>query len=173
MFRAYKYYWQNTFKYRSRSTRADFWWPVLVNAIIFFVLGIVIAAALGSVTYNLLTGYLHIGVGAMLLIAIAIIFAVATIFPSVSLLVRRFRDTGLSGWLVLGFWLLSIIFTSDNSFIQSIGFALGVIEVVICCLPSSYVNRQGWWSPNYSDDIAVATLGQAVHDKEAEEIEKN
>ena len=35
MFEAYKYYWENAFKYRATSTRADFWWPVLVNSIIF------------------------------------------------------------------------------------------------------------------------------------------
>ena len=33
MFEAYKYYWENAFKYRATSTRADFWWPVLVNFI--------------------------------------------------------------------------------------------------------------------------------------------
>lgn len=37
MFEAYKYYWENAFKYRATSTRADFWWPVLVNFIIFVI----------------------------------------------------------------------------------------------------------------------------------------
>lgn len=62
MFEAYKYYWENAFKYRATSTRADFWWPVLVNFIIFVILYFLLAiAGFASVT-SIMNGY-NRGVG--------------------------------------------------------------------------------------------------------------
>ncbi len=62
MFEAYKYYWENAFKYRATSTRANFWWPVLVNFIIFVILYFLLAiAGFASVT-SIMNGY-NRGVG--------------------------------------------------------------------------------------------------------------
>lgn len=62
MFEAYKYYWENAFKYQATSTRADFWWPVLVNFIIFVILYFLLAiAGFASVT-SIMNGY-NRGVG--------------------------------------------------------------------------------------------------------------
>lgn len=38
MLKAYKYYWENAFKYQATSTRADYWWAVLMNVIIYAIL---------------------------------------------------------------------------------------------------------------------------------------
>ena len=50
MFKAYKCYWQNAFKYKARSTQADFGRPVLVNFIIFVLVGIWLGLYLSFVT---------------------------------------------------------------------------------------------------------------------------
>lgn len=159
MFKAYKYYWQNAFKYKARSTRADFWWPVLVTTIIFLILTLLIVMAVGSAVTNLLDGYGNAGGFAMVLMILTGIFAIANIFPSIAISVRRFRDAGLSGWAVLAFWLISIVLSSgDNSFLVSLSFVLDVIELVLCCLPSGYISQHGWWSPNYTDDVKIPSL---------------
>lgn len=71
MFEAYKYYWENAFKYRATSTRADFWWPVLVNFIIFVILYFLLAiAGFASVT-SIMNGY-NRGVGFLIFLLFVI-----------------------------------------------------------------------------------------------------
>lgn len=113
----------------------------------------------GSATTNLLDGYDNASGFAMFLMILTGIFAIANIFPSIAISVRRFRDAGLTGWAVLAFWLISIILSSgDNNFLTSLSFVLDVIELVLCCLPSGYLSQHGWWSPNYNDDVDVPSL---------------
>ncbi|MEH1000173.1 hypothetical protein [Limosilactobacillus reuteri] len=68
-------------------------------------------------------------------------------------------DAGISGWGVLVFWLIAVILTSgDSNVLQASFFVVDVIEFVIWCLPSGYINKQGWWSPNYDNDVEVPSL---------------
>ena len=89
MFEAYKYYWENAFKYRATSTRADFWWPVLVNFIIFVILYFLLAiAGFASVT-SIMNGY-NRGVGFLIFLLFVIaVFAIAIIIPGIAICVRR------------------------------------------------------------------------------------
>lgn len=160
MFKAYKYYWQNTFKYKARSTRSDFWWSVLVNVIIFTILIALTIPTLGTVNAYFFINYSGAGIIGMMMMGITCLFAFANIFPSIAISIRRFRDAGISGWGILVFWLLSIILSSvDSNFFQALSLVLDIIEIVICCLPSNYINKHGWWSPNYNGDIQVPSLG--------------
>ena len=159
MFKAYKYYWQNAFKYQATSTRADYWWPVLVNVIIYAILCLLMMASGISSIGSLIQGTTE-GLGTVVILAIiTIIFSIATIFPSIAITVRRLRDAGLSGWFVLGFWLLSIILGNfDNGFCTGLMAVLEIIYLVITCLPSGYINKHGWWSPNTSNDVQIPSL---------------
>lgn len=142
MFEAYKYYWQNAFKYRATSTRADFWWPVLVNFIIFVILYFLLAiAGFASVT-SIMNGY-NRGVGFLIFLLFVIaVFAIAIIIPGIAICVRRVRDTGLTGWTVLVFWLLSLIFTSnDNAVMETISSVIDIIFLVI--QPVTSINKVG------------------------------
>ena len=159
MIEAYKYYWENAFKYRATSTRADFWWPVLVNFIIFVILYFLLAiAGFASVT-SIMNGY-NRGVGFLIfLLFIIAVFAIAIIIPGIAICVRRVRDIGLTGWTVLVFWLLSLIFTSnDSAVMETISSVINIIFLVILCLPTGYVSKHGWWSANYGNDITVPSL---------------
>ena len=154
MIEAYKYYWENAFKYRATSTRADFWWPVLVNFIIFVILYFLLAiAGFASVT-SIMNGY-NRGVGFL----IFLLFVIAVFAIAIIICVRRVRDTGLTGWTVLAFWLLSLIFTSnDSAVMETISSVIDIIFLVILCLPTGYVSKHGWWSANYGNDITVPSL---------------
>lgn len=159
MFEAYKYYWQNAFKYRAVSSRADFWWPVLVNFIILVILYFLLAIAGYTTVSAIMHGYNSGGFVVIFLLFIIAAFAVANILPAIANCVRRLRDTGLTGWTVLVYWLLLILFSSNNSSIlNSLLAILEIIMIVLLCLPSGYINKHGWWSPNYTDDVKIPSL---------------
>ncbi len=159
MFEAYKYYWQNAFKYRAVSSRADFWWPVLVNFVILVILYFLLAIAGYSTVNSIMNGYANGPFFVIFLMFVIIAFCLANILPSIAIAVRRFRDAGLSGWTLLVFWLLSIIFTSNNNnFLTSISAVLEIILLVFLCLPAGYINKHGWWSPNYTEDVKIPSL---------------
>ncbi|MBB1079129.1 DUF805 domain-containing protein [Limosilactobacillus sp. STM2_1] len=159
MFKAYKYYWQNAFKYRSTSSRADFWWPVLVNVIIYLILYLLLAIVGYASVTSIMNGYANGAWLVMFLLFVMGVFTIANIFPGIAISIRRFRDIGLSGWAVLVFWLLSIIFSSEESgLMNSLLAVVEIIQLVLYCLPSGYLSKRGWWSPNYDNDIQVPSL---------------
>ncbi|HEV7147700.1 MAG TPA: DUF805 domain-containing protein [Pedococcus sp.] len=87
--------------FTGRARRSEFWWYTLFTAVVYFVLGIVAAAAHTSVlTY---------------------IVALALFVPTLAVSVRRLHDTGRSGWWVLvdlvpfvG-WIVLVVFCVQDS----------------------------------------------------------
>ena len=86
MINAYSDYFQRYFDFSGRTTRANYWWVVLVNIIIGFVLGFL--GSLGEI--------------------ISIVYSLVTIIPGLAIVIRRLHDTNRSGWNLL--WLLLPIF---------------------------------------------------------------
>ena len=69
--------WSRSFDYGGKSTRADFWWFVLADIIVFFVLSL-ISKPLAS------------------------LYGIAQIVPHLPLSIRRLRDIGMQWtWLLL------------------------------------------------------------------------
>lgn len=159
MLKAYKYYWENSFKYQATSTRADYWWPVLMNVIIYAILWLLLAASGISSIGSLVNGTTQ-GLGMVLIIVVVMgAFGFANIFPGIAITVRRLRDVGISGWFLFALWLLSLIFGNvNNEFCDGLIAVLEVVLLVLMCLPSNYINKQGWWSPNKSADQEVPSL---------------
>jgi len=75
MIEAYVSGWQRSFQYGGRSNRPDFWWFYLANAIVTLIL-------------------LALGLASEALLKVYFLYIFAQIFPSLSLTVRRLRDTG-------------------------------------------------------------------------------
>ncbi|PAF53847.1 hypothetical protein BKH42_03705 [Helicobacter sp. 13S00482-2] len=98
MIEAYKRFFRNYVNFEGRANRAEYWWVVLCNVIIYLVcifLGLMIAGFQGDeITANLV---FSMGIGIILMW----IYGLATIIPSISLTVRRLHDINLSGWLCL------------------------------------------------------------------------
>ena len=69
-------------KFDGRAGRAEFWWFVLANLLVYVALGILIQIA--SIFVILYIGY-----------------AVAVIIPSIAVAIRRLHDTDKSGWWLL------------------------------------------------------------------------
>lgn len=89
---------QRSFDYQGRSSRPDFWWFYLANIIVSFLLVL-------------------LGIANELLLKLFALYTVAQIFPSLSLTIRRLRDSG-KAWtwifislvpLIGGIWLIVLL----------------------------------------------------------------
>ncbi len=93
--------------FNGRASRSEFWWFVLFNIIVAFVLGF-IDGLLGTTTqsgYGLLSG----------------IYSLAVLLPAIGVAIRRLHDSGKTGW-----WLLLC-------FVPIIG---AIVLIVFYCLDS-------------------------------------
>ena len=96
--------WQKSFNYSGRATRAEYWWFVLVNAIVYGVLYAITTAVVLSTENGIMLG-------------LVVIYAIAQIFPSLAVSVRRLRDSGKEWvWLFInfvpcigGFWFIYLM----------------------------------------------------------------
>ena len=94
---SYKAFWQNYVNFSGRLTRADYWIPTIINAIIIAVLSAI--AGVGAQNNQWLTSPIGI---------IVVLFGLAIILPDLALIVRRVRDTGVKHLVIWA--ILAIIF---------------------------------------------------------------
>lgn len=98
-----------------RAPRSEYWWFSLFLFLIGGTLGIIALIAGGSAVISLFTSEANaaddvIGLlaGAGIALLLAFIFFAAVIAPSITVLVRRFHDVGLSGWWIGGYWIANV-----------------------------------------------------------------
>jgi uncharacterized membrane protein YhaH (DUF805 family) len=78
--------WRKSFTYGGKATRAEYWWFYLIDLVITFV--VIIGLSANSFNPLFTLGWLYV---------------VASIFPSVSIVVRRLRDIGKQWqWIFIG-----------------------------------------------------------------------
>ena len=83
--------WRKSFTYGGKAARSEYWWFVLLDAIVYFIL-LIIGTTVFAKTEN--------GV----LLGVAVIYAIAQIFPSLSITIRRLRDSGKEWvWIFINF----------------------------------------------------------------------
>ena len=82
MVEAYKRFLTNYANFNGRSTRSDYWYVMLANFLIGFVIGF-IGRALN------IAGVTNV---------IATIYMIGTLVPSIAIVVRRLHDINKSGW---------------------------------------------------------------------------
>ncbi|WP_115016008.1 DUF805 domain-containing protein [Synechococcus sp. UW140] len=96
--------WRKSFTYGGTATRAEYWWFALVDAIVYVILLIIGTTVFNSTENGILLG-------------LAVIYAIAQIFPSLSITIRRLRDAGKDWvWIFInlvpfigGFWFLYLL----------------------------------------------------------------
>ncbi|MDR1694359.1 MAG: DUF805 domain-containing protein [Lactobacillaceae bacterium] len=76
---------ENYYNFNGRATLPEYWWFVLANVIVAFVIGIV-------------DGILASVIGIAIL---GTIYSLAVLLPSLGVAARRLHDTGKSGWNLL------------------------------------------------------------------------
>ena len=101
--------WRKSFTYGGKATRAEYWWFYLINSVIGMVLAVVFLAANQDISPQ---GFSF---------QFIFIYSFAQVFPSVSIVIRRFRDIG-KDWK----WI----------FISLVPFIGGIWFIVLMCQPS-------------------------------------
>ena len=124
--------------FKGRARREEYWMFTLFNFLIAMVLLIpfflvVFSTALGS-------GYSDNGEEYTFILALApvILYGLFILLPNLAVSVRRFHDTGKSGWLYFVIWIASQI--------PYIGFIASIYSIVVCCTDSQYGENK--WGPN-------------------------
>ncbi|HGL5650898.1 TPA: DUF805 domain-containing protein, partial [Enterococcus faecium] len=108
----YKKFWQNSFNYKGKATRKEYWLVALMNALIGFGLGLAIGLAGALNASETIIGCL---------IGVLIVYCFVVLVPSLSLSVRRLRDAGFH-WAFIFFY-----------FVPTIG---SLVLLVLYCLPT-------------------------------------
>jgi len=112
-------YYKNYFNFEGRASRAEYWWPVLMQFIVYFGLTVAFFFLVGIQDD---TGEGGSPAGAISLLIAGLIFLLFNIIPSFSVAARRFHDLDQTGWLVLVFFLVNI-FVFVAGIAQAIWFA--------------------------------------------------
>lgn len=89
MVEAYKKFWKNYTNFQGRTTRSDFWYVILCNMIIGFILGFLQGLTGGAEDkgniFNIITS----------------IYSLACLIPGLAIEFRRLHDINKSGWNLL------------------------------------------------------------------------
>ena len=101
---AVKLFFKNYVNFNGRATRSEYWWVYLFNNIVYMVLGILFAISGGSslAAYDAYgdMSIAYMGAGAIFYI-LMMLYCLAVLLPSLSLMVRRLHDIGKSGTYIL------------------------------------------------------------------------
>jgi uncharacterized membrane protein YhaH (DUF805 family) len=123
-------------EFDGRSRRSEYWMFMLFNFLVILAL-----AVIGVVGLVISHDY-----GVILFVPLGI-YSLATLIPGLAVGVRRFHDTGRSGWLFLVFMLAGMI--------PIIGFIGAIIQIVFLCQDSNVGTNQFGPSPKYPDLAGV------------------
>lgn len=93
---AVKRFFKKYATFSGRASRSEYWWWTLVSVIVSIVLNIMMNAGVSYTAYGSTAGP-----GTYLGLALAVIWVLAVLIPSLALSVRRLHDSNKSGWLLL------------------------------------------------------------------------
>lgn len=96
MFESYKKFWVNIFDFSGVSTRADYWWPVIIN----YILGLIIGISFGGAA-GILPNTASVRAGGASATAILYIILILVWIATLSIKFRRLHDTNRSGFWIL------------------------------------------------------------------------
>lgn len=128
---AYKAFWKRGFTdWTGTSSRAEYWWAVLANilvacGLIGMYLGFGRAINVGTIGGGMVLLF-------MLTSALLVLYAVAAIVPSISMVLRRVRDTGLTVWFGLLY---------PATCLPYVGYLASIALLVIMLLPTNFVKN--------------------------------
>jgi uncharacterized membrane protein YhaH (DUF805 family) len=133
--------WKKYAEFNGRSRRKEFWMFVLFN-----ILAALVLAALGGIGLAISENY-----GGVLFIPFGIYY-LAMIVPSFAVVVRRFHDTGKSGWNYLLLFVLS--------WIPFLGIIASVVILIFVCTDSDPGDNE--YGPNpKAAELAGMAAGNA------------
>lgn len=162
MSQSFKSYWKNYFNFTGTATRAEYWWMAVWSIpifIVWFIVTIMITVfsfeSQGkiNVEFDTFTEFFqHIPVSLMVWSLLSVLILLALIIPTLSLSVRRYRDSGLNEiavWVLSALSLLLGWVTSFNAFQSnffSISFSImsvvSIVQLIISVLPTNQLTHR-------------------------------
>lgn len=126
MFAAYRAFWQRGFTdWRGTTSRSGYWWTVLANALIVFILLGLYMWVGRWVIYQV---DMSNGIALfMITTALLILYPLAMIIPSISIILRRLHDGGFSSWWILLY---------PATLVPYVGWFAGVALLVFMLMPT-------------------------------------
>ncbi|EAD3287186.1 DUF805 domain-containing protein [Listeria monocytogenes] len=132
---AYKSFWKNYINFNGRSSCSAYWYAMLGNGIILVALYICLAVSGFSLFMTGGTGATRVSGGLAIVFIIALwVYLLAILIPAISITVRRFHDSGKSGFMALLY------------FVPGVG---SLLILIFMCFASDAANQYG----ESSDDI--------------------
>lgn len=133
----YKNYWRGFSDFDGQSSRKDFWIPILINLAISIALLIVTVTSFAAWLIPFAPGIWFTGVS----LAALFVWCIIRIVPNAAVLVRRFHDVGLVGWLAV------VLFVCH--FIPYVDIVADILIVIIACMNSNSANVEAfaWKKP--------------------------
>lgn len=116
---------------------------------LFNILAVLALAALGAIAIAISQKF-----GIILFFPFTL-YWLAVIIPGIAVSVRRFHDTGRSGWMLLLFVGLGLI--------PIVGFVAAIVQIVFLCQDSAPGTNQYGPSPKYPDQFTTALAGNAPY----------
>lgn len=134
---SYTEYWKRYTDFTGRSSRQDFWVPILINLAVSAGLMIAVACSLTDLAVSSLFSsvmfYMFAGLTA--------VWKLVRLVPDAAVTVRRTHDVGLTGWVGAVIYICS--------FVPYLDFAAGVLLIVIGCMPADSANLSALaWQPD-------------------------
>lgn len=133
----YKNYWRGFSDFDGQSSRKDFWIPILINLAISIALLIVVVTSFAAWLIPFAPGIWFTGVS----LAALFVWCIIRIVPNAAVLVRRFHDVGLVGWLAV------VLFICH--FIPYVDIVADILIVIIACMNSNSADVEAfaWKKP--------------------------
>ena len=120
-------------EFSGRSRRKEYWSFVLLNIIIYIVLGAIMMAGGFSMAQMAAppTGGEMPGFGPVFYVGAGLLglWALAIFIPNIAVMIRRLHDRDLSGWWLLGYIVASMI--------PFVNFIAGIAMLVVLLLPGT------------------------------------
>lgn len=136
----YKNYWRGFSDFDGQSSRKDFWIPILINLAISIALLIVTATSFAAWLIPFAPGIWFTGVS----LAALFVWCIIRIVPNAAVLVRRFHDVGLVGWLAV------VLFICH--FVPYVDIVADILIVIIACMNSNSANVEAFaWKKPVTD----------------------
>ena len=160
MWQAFLNFWRGYFNFTNQATRAEYWWMELwriiltISWLILLIISFVVDAwlthvgtslpthGIGNIFHQLFTHFIITAI----VIIIGLVLLLAMIIPSISLRIRRYRDTGMTSWAAWLIWAITVLggilgSVMHNDTIMFIAGLFSLIGFIVSLLATNAIDR--------------------------------